>query len=285
MLLNLISTWEQVNPHINAVGSSNRTPCWFSKVKTLSPLYLQKQNKKNTNGTNNLEVCALSQHLHGEQVFLCELQVIVITKPPQHSPGGLVSTSLYEEGVQEQEACNNHPMTAERSAIVIKEWTKIRIVEGTWGRISNEEEGGKRMKQVKTGETDLWVWVRCPWLHRSCSSWPRSLHPLRPEAPVVYWNTFSIDIHSKRHIDECHEKVAAFFQVLFMFKPATLNQSNSLMRPGTSKVPQVVLVMKTCTTPMKPPELCWQWHYLEEVELIVIKDAVVVQVRHFKDSS
>ncbi len=36
---------------------------------------------------------------------------------------------------------------------------------------------------------------------------------------------------------------------------------------------------------MKPCELRWQLHYLEEVELIVIKDAVVVQVRHFKDSS
>lgn len=39
-----------------------------------------------------------------EQVFLCELQVIIVTKPPQHSPRRLVSTSLYEESVQEQEA-------------------------------------------------------------------------------------------------------------------------------------------------------------------------------------
>lgn len=32
--------------------------------------------------------------------------------------------------------------------------------------------------------------------------------------------------------------------------------------------------------------LCkWKKHYLEEVELVVIKDAIIVQVRHFKDSS
>lgn len=40
-------------------------------------------------------------HLHGEQVFLREFQVIIITEPPQHSPRGLMATSLYEEGVQE----------------------------------------------------------------------------------------------------------------------------------------------------------------------------------------
>lgn len=43
-------------------------------------------------------------HSHGEQIFLCEFQVIIITEPPQNSPRGLVTTSLYEEGVQEQEA-------------------------------------------------------------------------------------------------------------------------------------------------------------------------------------
>lgn len=45
-------------------------------------------------------------HSQGEQVLLRELQVVVITKPPQHGPCGLVPTSLYEEGVQEEEACN-----------------------------------------------------------------------------------------------------------------------------------------------------------------------------------
>lgn len=38
-------------------------------------------------------------HLQGEQVFLRQLQVIVITKPPENGPGGLVSTSLYKQGV------------------------------------------------------------------------------------------------------------------------------------------------------------------------------------------
>lgn len=45
-------------------------------------------------------------HSQGEQVLLRELQVVVITEPPQHGPCGLVPTSLYEEGVQEEEACN-----------------------------------------------------------------------------------------------------------------------------------------------------------------------------------
>lgn len=61
----------------------------------------------------------MSLHLQGEQVFLCELQVIVITKPPKHSPGGLVSASLYEEGVQEQEACNKDPMMEEWMGSVV----------------------------------------------------------------------------------------------------------------------------------------------------------------------
>lgn len=46
----------------------------------------------------------MGMHSHGEQVFLCEFQVIIITEPPQHSPRGLMTTSLYEEGVQEQKA-------------------------------------------------------------------------------------------------------------------------------------------------------------------------------------
>lgn len=58
-------------------------------------------------------------HLQGEQVFLRELQVIVVTKPPQHSPGGLVSTSLYEEGVQEQKPCDKKQMTGEWTRSVI----------------------------------------------------------------------------------------------------------------------------------------------------------------------
>lgn len=50
------------------------------------------------NSTKNILV------LHGEQILLCEFKVVIITKPPQHSPGGLMSTSLYEERVQKQEA-------------------------------------------------------------------------------------------------------------------------------------------------------------------------------------
>lgn len=46
----------------------------------------------------------MEMHSHGKQVFLCEFQVIVITEPPQHSPRGLMTTSLYKEGVQEQKA-------------------------------------------------------------------------------------------------------------------------------------------------------------------------------------
>lgn len=43
--------------------------------------------------------------LHRKQVLLRELQVIVVTKPSQDGPGGLVSAALDEEGVQEQETC------------------------------------------------------------------------------------------------------------------------------------------------------------------------------------
>lgn len=43
--------------------------------------------------------------LHREQVLLRELQVIVVAKPPQDGPGGLVSATLDEESVQEQEPC------------------------------------------------------------------------------------------------------------------------------------------------------------------------------------
>lgn len=66
--------------------------------KFLSPLYFQINDKTHT---INIHV---GMHSHGEQVFLCELQVIIITEPPQHSPRGLMTTSLDEEGVQEEKA-------------------------------------------------------------------------------------------------------------------------------------------------------------------------------------
>lgn len=47
------------------------------------------------------------QCLQGKQIFLREFQVIIIAEPPQNSPGGLMSTSLDKEGVQEQEACSD----------------------------------------------------------------------------------------------------------------------------------------------------------------------------------
>lgn len=48
--------------------------------------------------------------LHGKQVLLRELQVIVVTKPPQDSPGGLVAATLDEESVEEQEPCVGRPV-------------------------------------------------------------------------------------------------------------------------------------------------------------------------------
>lgn len=48
---------------------------------------------------------AAGLHSHGEEVLLCELQVVIIAEPPQHGPGGLVSAPLDEQRVQEQEAC------------------------------------------------------------------------------------------------------------------------------------------------------------------------------------
>lgn len=53
-------------------------------------------------------------HLQGEQVLLCELQVIIIPKPPKNSPGGLMPTSLYEEGVQKKEACKEEQKDSTR---------------------------------------------------------------------------------------------------------------------------------------------------------------------------
>lgn len=81
--------------------------CWCGKVKVLlktslsllPPLYFQ-NNKKQTKKHKYHMV----MYSHGEQIFLCEFQVIIITEPPQYSPRSLVTTSLYEEGVQEQEA-------------------------------------------------------------------------------------------------------------------------------------------------------------------------------------
>lgn len=49
--------------------------------------------------------------LHRKQVLLRELQVIVVAKPPQDSPGGLVPPTLDEESVQEQEPCIGRPVT------------------------------------------------------------------------------------------------------------------------------------------------------------------------------
>lgn len=47
--------------------------------------------------------------LHRKQVLLRELQVVVVTKPPQDCPGGLVSAALDKECVQEQEPCVGRP--------------------------------------------------------------------------------------------------------------------------------------------------------------------------------
>lgn len=52
-------------------------------------------------------ICVFALGSHGEQVFLRELQVVVVPKPPQHGPCGFVSASLDEECVQEQEACRD----------------------------------------------------------------------------------------------------------------------------------------------------------------------------------
>lgn len=46
-----------------------------------------------------------ADHSQGEQVFLGELQVVVVAEAPQDRPGGLVPAPLDEERVQEQEAC------------------------------------------------------------------------------------------------------------------------------------------------------------------------------------
>lgn len=56
------------------------------------------------------EKSSLTVYLQGKQVFLCELQIIIIAKPPKNSPGGLVSPSLYKESVQEEEACIEQPV-------------------------------------------------------------------------------------------------------------------------------------------------------------------------------
>lgn len=66
----------------------------------------------------------------------------------------------------------------------------------------------------------------------------------------------------------------------------------SLVRPDTNQVLQTVQVIKTSTIfnsyvaikIMLTVTLLTGKLYLEKVELIVIKNAVVVQVRHFKDS-
>lgn len=62
------------------------------------------------------------------------------------------------------------------------------------------------------------------------------------------------------------------------------------MRPDTNQVLQTVRVIKTSTTSNSYVAIKIMLTvlsgklYLEKVELIVIKNAVVVQVRHFKDS-
>lgn len=40
----------------------------------------------------------------GEKVVLIKLQIIVVSKPPQDSPGGFMASSLDEEHVEKQEA-------------------------------------------------------------------------------------------------------------------------------------------------------------------------------------
>lgn len=47
----------------------------------------------------------------GKEVILVQLQVVVITKPPQHGPGGLMAPSLDEQGVEEEEACTGTSQT------------------------------------------------------------------------------------------------------------------------------------------------------------------------------
>lgn len=62
------------------------------------------------------------------------------------------------------------------------------------------------------------------------------------------------------------------------------------MRPDTNQVLQTVRVIKTSTISNSYVAIKIMLTvlsgklYLEKVELIVIKNAVVVQVRHFKDS-
>lgn len=116
--------------------------------------------------------------LHGKQVLLRELQVIVVTKPPQDSPGGLMSATLDEESVQEQEPCVGRPVM------------EVKQVEGDCGRC---------LKTLERMRRNLWVSVRCPSRHRSCSSSPRSWRPPRLEEPVVCWSTFSVDTHNSRN--------------------------------------------------------------------------------------
>lgn len=40
----------------------------------------------------------------GEKVVLIQLQIVVVSKPPQDGPGGFVAPSLNEEHVEKQEA-------------------------------------------------------------------------------------------------------------------------------------------------------------------------------------
>lgn len=50
-----------------------------------------------------VEVLALEWDSQWKQVFLGQLQVIIITKPPEHSPCGLMPSPLNKKCMKEQE--------------------------------------------------------------------------------------------------------------------------------------------------------------------------------------
>lgn len=55
------------------------------------------------NDSCKAEVLDLSWDSQWKQVFLGQLQVIIITKPPEHSPCGLMPSSLNKKCMKEQE--------------------------------------------------------------------------------------------------------------------------------------------------------------------------------------
>ena len=126
------------------------------------------------------------------------------------------------------------------------------------------------MKKSGTTESDLRVWVRCPSLHLSCSSSRRSSHPLRLGALAVYWNTFSIYAQDKWYVSP-----KAVFKREHFFK-------------FTSCLNLPLFNSHYCTVWWTPQSEEWwlkEKCHLKEVELVVVKDPVVVQVRYFEYSS